>query len=79
MSNDINKDFLVAMSSDETGWWGQMSSGKTYALKGKWAFKKTAFPITQKMKFSIKDFLSKCDWNSQKIADLVTFSEMFNS
>ena len=41
--------------------------------------KNIAFPITQKMKFSIIDFLSKCDQNSQKIADLVTFSEMFNS
>ena len=34
------------------------------------------FAITaQKMKFSIKDFFSKCDINSKFPADLVTFTE----
>ena len=29
----------------------------------------------QQMKFSIKDFFSKCDHNPQETADLVTFTE----
>ena len=31
--------------------------------------------IAQKMKFPIKDFLSKCDQNPQFSEDLVTFTE----
>ena len=40
---------------------------------------KRAIILAQKMKFSIKDFFSKCDQIRKKSADLVTFTEkIFN-